>query len=123
MFSQSEKGRYYSIFRSQVLRCFSEKEKYKTGILAKFVLLLHQTRSSWSINKKGVAEQSSVFASEIFITIYTIPEVNSQKNEIHEMPIRIGYIGLNPTFLSKDKITKKNNLEVFKQALYKFCVL
>ena len=39
------------------------------------------------------------------------------------MPIRIGYIGLNPTFLSKDKITKKNNLEVFKQALYKFCVL
>ena len=33
------------------------------------------------------------------------------------------YIGLNPALLSKTEITKKNNLKVFKQALYSFFVL
>ena len=46
-----------------------------------------------SINMKGVVERSSVFASEILTAISPIPEV------IH-----------------KTEITKKNNLEAFKQA-------
>ena len=61
---------------------------------------------------KGVAEQSSVFASEIFTAISQIPEKPPEVihiNEMHEKPLkRIGYIGLKlTTSLSKYEKNKE----------------
>ena len=57
------------------------------------------------INLKGVAEQSSVFASEIITAISPIPEEPPEiinMNKIHEVPRKELTIELNPaTFLSK----------------------
>ena len=74
-------------------------------ILASFALMrnLLITRdlnviSGWITNMKGVAERSSVFASEIFTAISPIPDIIHMKC----------YIGFNPTtFLSTDGNNKE----------------
>ena len=74
---------------------------------------------------KGVAERSSVFASEIFTTISPITEEPPEVIHISKMSLKeLAIIELNPLlFFLICEINKENNLEVFKQAYHIKCSL